>query len=310
MVPPRREVGWALRMKKPQASHLIAGMYESVEDLVGRGMMGATVARPALRYLGGKWRIAQWVASHFPEHRLYVEVFGGGASVLLRKRPSYVEVYNDAAGEVVNFFRVVRERVDELLEVLRLTPFAVDEYSDARHFPEGLGEVERARRFFVRSWQAQGGGVGDPRRSKGWRRTLVRPVAREFAAAAEGLSVVAQRLRDVQIDNLDWREVLSRYDSEETLFYLDPPYVHSSRSRYAGPSDGYGAHELSDEQHIEIIDLASRLKGAVVLSGYDSDIYQSAVPSSWTRYHKQTSRCLGVGHEALWVSKALQGALL
>lgn len=254
--------------------------------------------RPALRYFGGKWRIAPWIIQYFPEHRCYVEPFGGGASVLLQKRPSRIEVYNDVAGAVVNFFRVLRESPEDFITALRLTPFAVDEYAACKE-QDGT-PIERARCFFVRSWGGHNGTTGTCK-NRGWRRTSERDVANQFASAADALADVAERLRRVAIDHLDWSDILDRYDSEETLFYVDPPYWMGAR-RSKSPSDGYGEHELSDYDHRRLLDRLREVKASVVLSGYDNDLYSREL-ASWLVYRRQFATQAGTAIETLWVNR-------
>ena len=258
----------------------------------------ASPTRPALRYFGGKWRIAPWIISTFPSHHCYVEPFGGGASVLLRKERSRVEVYNDKAGAVVNFFRVLRDSHDDLVESLRLTPFALEEYAACRD--QRGSPVERARRFFVRSWGGHHGTNGSGR-NRGWRRTWERDVAGQFASAAEALFEVAARLRGVAVDALDWSEVLDRYDSYGTLFYVDPPYWRASR-KSTSPSDGYGEHELGEEDHVRLLDHLRGLEGSVVLSGYDNALYGDAL-QSWKTFRRRAKTSNGSASEVLWVKE-------
>lgn len=267
------------------------------------------VTRPALRYFGGKWRIAGWVISHLPEHRTFVEAFGGGASVLLQKPKSRIEVFNDIAGAVVNFFRVLRDRPGELLRALELTPFALDEYKLCR--AQDGDELERARRFFVRSWGGYQGTSGSQLlkqlRSRGWRRPTHRDQAGEYAGAIQSLPAAVARLQQVSIDHLDWREVLDRYDKPDTCFYLDPPYLHSTRGRTA-PSDGYGEHELSGEDHRELCERARSLAGAVVLSGYPSPEYDAWL-EGWDRHQRGHHHRGGRTVEVLWCSPTRQRRL-
>ena len=124
--------------------------------------------RPALRYYGGKWRLAPWIISHFPPHICYVEPFCGAASVFLRKPPAEFEVINDLDGEVVNFFRVLRDRTDELIRAIVATPYSRAEYDEAWQTVEE--PLERARRYYIRAWQGWGGGKGS--RPSGWRYQL------------------------------------------------------------------------------------------------------------------------------------------
>ena len=268
--------------------------------------MVSGVTRPALRYFGGKWLLADWIIARLPDHHCYVEPFCGGASVLLRKPPSTVEILNDVSGRVVNFFRVLREEPAELIRQLDLTPMALDEYRECRRNQAG-DPVERARRFFVESWQALAGANGDGR-CQGWRRTPDRDVARTLKGAVDNLHQVAERLRGVAIDNLDWREVLKRYDSPETLFYVDPPYLPSTRNRTC-PSDGYGANDLAEDEHPELLDALAGVAGAVVLSGYHSDLYDAHLVG-WAMAERtasafQSSRRV----EVLWSNRPWAGQM-
>jgi len=257
-----------------------------------------SVSRPALRYFGGKWRLAPWIIQHLPSHRCYVEPFGGGASVLLQKYPSKVEVYNDTAGAVVNFFRVLRDKPEDLLQSLRLTPFAADEYAACRE--QNGSSLERARRFFVRSWGGYNGITGSGR-NRGWRRTPERDVAGQFASSAEALKETAARLRMVAIDNLDYSEVLKRYDSAQTTFYVDPPYWLDAR-RSTEPSNGYGEHDLCDQDHERLLVRLLGLEGAVVLSGYDNELYRRKL-GSWITHKIRSKTQGGSATEILWVNR-------
>ena len=258
---------------------------------------------PALRYFGGKWRLAPWVIGNLPSHRVYVEPFGGAASVLLRKPPSHIEVMNDRNSLVVTFFRVVRERGDELMRALEYTPVAVDEYDACREIAGD--DVERARRFFVRSWGGFGGCSGhtyDGRlRATGWRRSSERNIAAHFVRAVESLRCVRERLRNVVIENLDWRDIIDTYDGDDTCFYVDPPYVHESRGRTA-PSDGYGDLEMSDAEHRALCRRLSSVRGDVVLSGYPNAIYDSELTSPWERVKVSAKgQAAGSRTEVLWI---------
>ncbi len=266
-----------------------------------------TVTRPPLTYFGGKWRIADWVISHFPTHQVYVEPFGGGASVLLKKPKSKLEVYNDAAGSVVNFFRVVRDHGDELTRRLTLTPYALDEYKACAEPSDD--PIEQARRFFVMANQCFGARGADGQTKKGWRRAKEcnHKVALIFTKRVDVLAEATNRLRTVQIDNLDYVDVLAKYDSTAALFFVDPPYVHESRSGYSGPTEGYGEHEMSDSDHVALIERLAELRGAVVLSGYQSDLYMSHVPSEWVLVTKATVTAQQKSAtECLWLSRPPQ----
>jgi len=263
-------------------------------------------ARPAVRYYGGKWRIAPWIVEHLPySHECYCEPFGGAASVLLRKPRSPLEVYNDLNGAVVNFFRVLRERPEKLIRAISLTPWARAEYELAQ---ESSGDpVEEARRFYVSAWMGFGGGRAKWR--QGWRYqvkagTLWKPSSVSFTETAH-LWAAVDRLRGVQIECRDAFKVIRACDAPETLFYLDPPYVHSTRSKW---KDIY-AREMDDEDHEALADLVLGLEGMVVISGYPSGLYTWLYERHGWRRFEMESRTNGGGMissvprtEAVWVS--------
>jgi DNA adenine methylase len=248
--------------------------------------------RPVLRYFGGKWRIADWIISHFPAHEVYVEPYGGTASVLMRKVPSKAEVYNDINGDVVNVFRVMRDEkaADRLRSLLELTPYAREEYDlSYAEIKESTGDaVERARRTIVRSFMGHGAKGLLNGEHNGWRSRRIG----SFFPASDWLNYPAQirlfieRLRGVSIENRPALEVLGRYDSPETPHYVDPPYVLEARSLSAR---SIYAHEMSEADHIALAKVLKSLQGMVVLSGYDSPLYGILYPE-WGVAKKNT-RC-------------------
>lgn len=236
--------------------------------------------RPLLRYHGGKWKLAPWILQHMPPHRVYVEPFGGGASVLLRKARSYAEIYNDLDGEIVNLFRVAREQGEALASALELTPFARDEF-ELSYQPNG-DSMEQARRTLARSFMGFGS-AGASGQSTGFRANSNRSgatPAHDWMNYPDSLRVTIQRLRGVVIENRDAIEVMRAHDSDDTLHYVDPPYVHSTRQlRTRAPSY---RHELDDAQHQELGRQLSALRGMVVVSGYRCAMYDDMF-AGWQR---------------------------
>lgn len=231
--------------------------------------------RPALRYYGGKWRIANWIISHFPPHDCYVEPFSGGASVLLRKQKSPFEVLNDLDDDVVTFFRVLRDYADELVARIEMTPWARTELL-ACYKPTD-DPIEQARRFYVRSNQGWFGGARES--LTGWRYQKRLHEGRGAIAewgALDHLLAAATRLRSVQIECDDAFKVIPRFDTPQTLFYVDPPYPHATRG-WKGGKDGY-RHEMSDADHRRLAHLLNDVQGMVVLSSYTSDLYTELYP--------------------------------
>jgi DNA adenine methylase len=235
--------------------------------------------RPLLRYHGGKWRLAPWIIQHLPPHRVYVEPFGGAASVLLRKARSYAEIYNDLDGEVVNVFRVARDRGDELVRALQLTPFARQEF-DLSYAPAD-DPVEQARRTVVRSFL--GFGSNSHNKATGFRANSNRSgttPAHDWRNYPDKLRALIERLQGVAIEQRDALQVMAAHDSADTVHYVDPPYVATTRD--AG-SDY--RHELTDADHVALAEHLHHLQGAVVLSGYASPLYDRLY-ADWQRVER------------------------
>jgi len=255
--------------------------------------------RPILRYHGGKWRLAPWIISHLPPHRIYVEPYGGAASVLLRKPRAYAEVYNDIDGELVNLFRVARERGEELVRALRITPYAREEFRLAHEASDD--PLEQARRTVVRSYM--GFGSNAVHRPSGFRASSNRSgttPATDWCNYPDALEGIIDRLRGVTIEHRDAVEVLRAQDGPDgVLHYVDPPYVAASRNE--GRDYRF---EMSDAEHEALAGVLHELRGAVVLSGYASDLYDRLY-GDWARV---TCESLADGArartECLWLSPA------
>lgn len=254
--------------------------------------------RPPLRYYGGKWRIAPWIISHFPEHNSYVEVFGGAAGVLLRKERSKVEVYNDLDSQVFNFFAVLREPelAAELARLIDLTPFGREDF-DLTYEP-AAGAVEAARRFVSRCYFGHGTCSIDPADSNGFRSCDIRAgksYAREWTGIPAAIIAAANRFRAVTIENLDFRKLIPKFDDATTLFYVDPPYPMSTR---ATGGKGY-FHEMSDDDHRQLAWLLKGCKAKVLVSGYACRLYEElygggAAPRRRPRRTGRSGRCRGL----------------
>lgn len=266
------------------------------------------ITRPVLRYPGGKYKIAKWVISHFPAHDFYVEPFGGAGSVLMAKPKVQGEIYNDLDGDVVNVFRVLRDaqQAKELERLIRLTPFAYEEYK--RAYEPHEDPVERARRLIFRSF-ASIGSDGVSRRNSGFRglknnETSV-TAAQEWARYPEAIQAFVDRLRCVLIEQRPALHLLKLYDRAETLFYIDPPYLMSTRSS----SSVMYTNELTERDHIELADSVHSVKGKVVISGYQSDLYDRLY-AGWRKIPKSATAQNGKGRvECLWLSPNIQATL-
>lgn len=238
----------------------------------------------AFRWYGGKYTHLDWLLPLLPRTHIYVEAFAGSATVLINREPSPVEVLNDIDGEITNFFRVLRDKPEELIEKLYLTPFSRKEYQRAIALKGrvDLDPVERARLFFVRTEQARLG-LGQYATPGRWawhkhtsRGGMAGGVSR-WINRILALWAVAERLKRVQIENDDALNVIRRYDSKDTLFYLDPPYPHEAR----GDPRVYN-YEMTEHQHRELAELLHTVKGKVALSGYKTRLLEELY-GDWTR---------------------------
>jgi DNA adenine methylase len=239
-------------------------------------------SRPILRWHGGKWLLAPWIIAHMPPHRVYVEPFGGAASVLMRKPRSYAEVYNDLDDEVVNLFRVLRsDDAPKLIEMIRLTPFASTEFFAA--YEVSGDDVERARRLIVRSFM--GFGSNATHKKSGFRSNSNRSgttPSRDWGNYPDAMAAMVDRLRGVCVTCRDATEVMAGHDAPETLHYVDPPYHFDTRT----DAKADYAHELTHDQHGDLLAFLRTLKGKVILSGYPHPSYDAAL-DGWRRVERK-----------------------
>ncbi|MGA0094800.1 MAG: DNA adenine methylase [Chthoniobacterales bacterium] len=255
--------------------------------------------RPVLRWHGGKWKIAPWIIENLPPHRVYVEPFGGAASVLIRKPRAYAEVYNDLDDEVVNLFAVLRsDRAAELTEKLKLTPFSRVEFQGAYELAED--PVERARQLVVRAFQGFGSNGHNPAHKTGFRANSNRSgttPARDWRNYPDQLATIIDRLRGVTVEHRDAIEVMQAHDGARTLHYVDPPYMPETRDR-----GGDYVHEMTAADHARLLDYLQSTAGMVVLSGYPHDDYDAAL----TGWHRIERDALADGArprtEVLWLN--------
>lgn len=266
----------------------------------------------AFGWYGGKYSHLEWLLPLLPTATHYCEPFGGSAAVLLNRKPSPVETYNDIDGEVVNFFRVLRDQQEELIKAIGLTPFSREELRiAAEESLEGVSDLERARRFFVRARQvrtglAQTASVGRWAHCKLTSRAGMAGAVSRWLGSVEGLSEIVQRLLRVQIENAPAIEVIQRYDSNETLFYCDPPYPHDSRSDV----NAYG-FEMKDSEHRALAEVLHNVQGKIALSSYHCKLMDELygdwdyIESTPKKAHSTNTRSDNVKQdrvEVLWVN--------
>lgn len=263
--------------------------------------MDVKVRRPVLRYYGGKWRIAPWIIENLPVHRTYVEPYGGGGSVLLRKGRVYAEVLNDLDGEVVNLFRVLRDpsQARELVRLLKLTPYARTEFEMS--YVMAGDPIEQARRTVARSFMGFGGlrAGGTGFRGNCWRSGST--PAHDWGNYPDVLWMAVERLRGVVIENRLALDVVAAYDREDTLFYVDPPYPIESRR---GGRKRY-RYEMTDADHRELAAVLRVVEGMVVISGYPCRLYDEDLYGGWRRVERRAFVCSGNrATEVLWMNEA------
>lgn len=257
--------------------------------------------RPLVRYHGGKWMLAPWIISHFPPHRCYVEPFGGGGSVLLRKPRAYAEVYNDLDGDIVNLFTVARDRGEELAKLCELTPFARAEFAES--YTPSEDPLEQARRTLARSFM--GFGSNSHSKKTGFRANSNRSgttPAHDWMNYPDALRITIQRLRGIVIENREALKCMQQHDTPETLHYVDPPYVMSTRSDHRGDYN----FELTDQDHGALAAGLAGLQGMVIVSGYRSDLYDSLY-AGWKRVDR-AAHADGAAKrvECLWLSERVR----
>jgi DNA adenine methylase len=261
--------------------------------------------RPVLRWHGGKYLLAPWVLQHCPAHHVYVEPFGGAASVLLRKARSYAEVYNDLDHEVVNVFRVLQSQPGELERLLRVTPFAREEF--VLSYERSADPLEQARRTIIRSFM--GFGSNSHTTPTGFRCNSNRSgstPAHDWVNYPDALAYFAERLAGVVLENRPALDVIRQHDSAATLHYVDPPYPFGTRS----DAQADYRHEMSDDDHRALAAVLRGVAGMVALSGYPCALYDEELFPDWQRVER---RALADGAkertEVLWLNAACWAAL-
>ncbi|QYR24305.1 DNA adenine methylase [Paenibacillus sp. sptzw28] len=254
-----------------------------------------------LHYPGSKWSMAQWIISHMPPHTTYLEPFFGSGAILFSKQRSQLETVNDIDGEVVNLFRIIRERPEELANAVRWTPHSREEYYLS--YQPAENELERARRLIVRLWQGRGGKTSH---RTGWR-SMIEPngplPGKEWTVFPDKVMAVSERLIGVQIENQPALQMLERYARPDVLIYADPPYIMSTRT-----TTSY-KHEMTEAEHVELLEALDSHPGPVILSGYATQMYDERLK----HWHRETKKVKAEGgasrEEVLWINPVAAGAV-
>lgn len=254
---------------------------------------------PVLRWPGAKWQAAPWIVDQLPPHRVYCEPFAGSGAVLLHKPRAAFELLNDLDGRIVNLFRVMRERPDELAAALALTPYARAEYRASLAPDVDADPVEAARVFVVRAWGDMGT-VDMPDTRAGWRRQMRGrgSIAAAWYHLPDRVLRVADRLASVQIDQRPALELIAELRGTGATLYVDPPYLLELRDPRL-----YGALNLSDAEHVSLLELLRAHDGPVLLSGYPHPLYDELL-GDWERRTKRAKTRKGTRLEALYMNAA------
>lgn len=273
------------------------------------------ITRPPVRWHGGKFLMSRQILPFLPAHRLYTEAFGGGAGVLLHKPRSHAEIYNDLDDDIVGLFRVLQDPTQscQLIELLRVTPFARREFEIA--YDRSDDPVERARRLVIRSFMGFGSNAHSAtqrgHQSTGFRSNSNRSgttPAQDWWNLPDAYTAIIERMRGVVIEHRDALIVLVRHDAPTSLHYVDPPYVHDTRSIFKGGKSAY-RHEMDRGGHAKLLETLRGLTGMVVLSGYAHPLYDETL-HDWRRVEFEA---LADGArprtEILWLNQACAAAL-
>jgi DNA adenine methylase len=238
-----------------------------------------TALKSPISWYGGKYYMAKELINLFPEHKLYCEVFGGAAHVIFKKQVSKIEVYNDIHEGLTTFWRVLRdkEKRNILIEKLAFTPYSRKEFEESKNWEDTMDEVEKARKFYIATMQSRSGNGGWAYSVSYERRNMASTVSKWWSNI-DNLDMAIKRFASIQIENLDFEECIKKYDKKSTLFYLDPPYVKETRKQ----KNSY-KHEMTEEDHRKLVNILLKVKGKVILSGYDNEIYKDLEDKGWTK---------------------------
>jgi DNA adenine methylase len=252
--------------------------------------------KPILKYPGAKWKLANWIIEQMPKHHVYLEPYFGSGAVLFNKEPSKIETINDINDDIINFFKVCREHPNELATLINLTPWAKEEYNNSYIINNTDSDIEKARKFMVRCWQAFSTRTGY---KTGWRHSAqgqCSSMPELWNKLPDRIFQVADRLKHVQIEHMDAIQLIKRYNAENVLIYCDPPYITSTRQEIIYQN------EMSNEDHENLLDALLLHKGKVILSGYDNELYNTKL-KEWRIIHKSTSvENGGIREEVLWIN--------
>lgn len=263
------------------------------------------ITRPVLKYNGGKFLLAPWIISHFPPHTSFVDLFGGGGNILLRKQRSTFEYYNDIDKRVVNFFDQLNEHKLELIRRIKYTPYSRIVFERTKRANQSSG-IEGALNFYINCWmsmvQNKSGGTFRARGNIGYEDGRYNPAG--MWSDISPLFAAAERFRGVHIECLDYRKIVAKLDHSQTLIYADPPYLGLTRYCQAM----YEKEITTPLDHARIALNLRNLKSMVIISGYDSRLYKRLYEEyGWLKVSKETrDNKRNLRTECLWINPVAQ----
>jgi DNA adenine methylase len=252
-----------------------------------RTMRGREKVKSILKYPGSKWSIAKWIISFFPKHHTYLEPYFGSGAILFSKKPSNIETVNDLDWEVCNLFNCIKQDSEKLAKLVYMTPYARSEYDDTFKIDisDLISEIDpfyKAARFLVQCWQGHGFRTNGYK--VGWKNDVQGREAmyavRNWYRLPEWILAITNRLKQVQIENRPALEVIKRHKYPNVLIYADPPYLLETRTAKAKQYK----HEMTEQDHVELLETLLEHPGPVILSGYQSGIYDEILKD----WHKET----------------------
>lgn len=292
-----RDDGWKIESEGPREAVAAPAVIGRPEELPGPA---AGVSNAVIKYPGAKWGVAPWVISHFPEHRSYLEPFFGSGAVLFTKSRSAIETVNDIDGDAVNLFDWIRKDPARLAHAIRFTPYARDEYDRAwaAQYTE-TDNFRRAVNFYIR--MMMGHGFRTTGEKVGWKNDVqgreAAYAAKCWAKTPEVIIQAAERLRGVQIENRPAVELIRRFNYQNVLIYADPPYMlgtRQNRKQYR--------HEMTDDDHMELLEAIKAHRGPAIISGYDSDLYNRELKGWYKDGRTSFTQTASKRREILWMN--------
>lgn len=292
-----RDDGWKIESVEPEEAVTAPAVIKPRE---AKRSQAVSMSNAVIKYPGAKWGVAPWVISHFPEHRSYLEPFFGSGAVLFTKSRSAIETVGDIDGEIVNLFEWIKTDPERLAHEIYFTPYARAEYD--RAWAEQYTEKDsfkRAVNFYIR--MMQGHGFRTTGEKVGWKNDVqgreAAYAAKSWCKTPEIIMEAAERLRGVQIENRPAVELIRRFNYPNVLIYADPPYLLSTRQRRK-----QYRHEMTDDDHVELLEALKAHKGPAIISGYDSDLYNRELKGWYKDGRTSFTQTASRRKEIIWMN--------